>query len=128
MFFGSFLSGEEGFYLALYDTSLIKFHLYSNDQIGDMLDEEDFEDGNDEYNGRYVRESISGDVTGNWPFPDPHQGLGKYLDEHSSMYMEEFDKWWNIVQENKKKIADWEFNRIIKVNEKTMGKSFQSKY
>lgn len=111
-----------------YEISFIKFYLYSIDQIGDMLDEEDFEDGNDEYTGHYVRESKSGDVDGNWPFPDPHQGLGKYLDGHSSMYMEEFDKWWNIVQDNKKKIAHCEFNRIMKANEKNMGKSFQSKY
>ena len=93
-----------------------------------MLEEEDFEDCNDDYNGHYVTESKSGDFIGNWPFPDPHQGLGKYLDGHSSTYMEEFDKWWNIVQDNKKRIADWEFNRIMKVNEKKMGTSFQKKY
>ena len=93
-----------------------------------MLEEEDFEDCNDDYNGHCVTESKSGDFIGNWPFPDPHQGLGKYLDGHSSTYMEEFDKWWNIVQGNKKKIADWEFNRIMKVNEKKMGTSFQKKY
>ena len=49
-----------------------------------------------------------------WPFPDPNKGLEKYLSNNSSTYMVEFEKWWNDVQENKQKIADFEYNRLIK--------------
>lgn len=49
-----------------------------------------------------------------WPFPDPNKGLEKYLSNESSAYMAEFEKWWNDIQENKQKIAYFEYSRLIK--------------
>ena len=43
-----------------------------------------------------------------WPFPDPNSGLEKYLSNESS-YMEEFEKWWDEIQGNKRKIKESEY-------------------
>lgn len=70
--------------------------------IGDCLEENDFEQYEDQ------------DEASPWPFPDPNKGLEKYFSNESSVYMEEFEKWWNDIQANKQKIADFEYSRLIK--------------
>ena len=50
----------------------------------------------------------------NWPFPDPHKDLDKYLTGEDTTYMDEFEKWWDLIQTNKEKIAESEFNTLIK--------------
>ena len=58
-------------------------------------------------NENYVEESI-------WPFPDPNKNLDKYLNPSNTSYMDEFQKWWDTIQLNKKIIADSEYNKLLK--------------
>ena len=58
-------------------------------------------------NENYEEESI-------WPFPDPNKNLDKYLNPSNTSYMDEFEKWWDTIQLNKKIIADSEYNKLLK--------------
>jgi len=82
---------------------------------GDELEDDDFVndyrtgqyESEETVNENYVEESI-------WPFPDPNKDLDKYLNPSNTSYMDEFEKWWNTIQLNKKIIADSEYNKLLK--------------
>ena len=84
-----------------------------------MLEEEDFVDEHN-YNTN-CKDDFDGaefcQDTTNWPFPDPNKNLEKYLTSNSATYLEEFEKWWTIVQGNKKVIAEFEYKRLLDSSE-----------
>ena len=88
----------------------IKFHA-----VGDELEDDDFV--NDDCTGQYESEEMVNENYAEesmWPFPDPNKNLDKYLSSCNTSYMDEFEKWWNTIQLNKKTIAHSEYNKLLK--------------
>ena len=84
--------------------------------IGDVIDDSDVEDRCNDIDV-YERKEFSNQdflYQNSWPFPDPQKDLDKYLTREDTAYMDEFEKWWDLIQTNKEKIAESEYNTLIK--------------
>ena len=97
-----------------FDVHISNIELF-NFLSGDVLEDADFEQEielpHDNYTGISNQNSIEDN---RWPFPNPNKGLDKYLAPNETSYMDEFEKWWDVIQQNKSRIAESEFNNLVK--------------
>ena len=82
---------------------------------GDVLEDADFEQEIElplSNNTEITNQNSTED--NRWPFPNPNKDLDKYLAPNETSYMDEFEKWWDIIQQNKSRISESEFNNLVK--------------
>ena len=82
---------------------------------GDVLEDADFEQEIELPLSNNTEITNQNSIEDNrWPFPNPNKDLDKYLAPNETSYMDEFEKWWDIIQQNKSRIAESEFNNLVK--------------